>query len=312
MRSKPHIFAGNPLDRAPHLRNDKDLLSALLIHEDSRILPIWKLNILVNPGLKSHLSWKKVAEINKSVDIDDVVFLGLEGSVGRFAINLDTEINPCDDGSLDGSGVFREIRALASDLPEIDTPIAAQARAIIGWNTRNRFCAQCGSPTKTARGGYLRQCVNKDCGVRHFPRVDPVVIMMVVNNDTALLGRQSFWKPGMYSTLAGFIDPGESVEEAVRREVLEETGVVVGDVIYHSSQPWPFPSSLMIGCISNALSTQLNVDTTEVEAAAWFTRYEVKTGIRRILEGQPEDGSFHLPFEHSIAHQLAAWWVANG
>tara|TARA_A100001037_G_scaffold303204_1_gene336663 strand:+ start:13227 stop:14168 length:942 start_codon:yes stop_codon:yes gene_type:complete len=312
IRAEPHIFAGSPLDRAAHLRKDPAALEALLGHPESRILPLWQLKPLVTSGPSTSLAWQsadKLTEVNTS---EEVIFLGLDGDAGRFATGIEGEADPAESGGLKGSGTFEEVRGLASRLPANETSIAAQSRTLIGWHDRHRFCAQCGTPTKVTDGGYRRDCPNQDCQARHFPRTDPVVIMMAVKGDMALLGRQSFWVPGMFSTLAGFMDPGETIEEAVRREVFEETGVHVSDVMYHSSQPWPFPSSLMIGCIGQATSEDLNVDTREVEDAAWFTRDQVRTGIELALSGPPDDGSFHLPFPASIAHQLAAWWVDNG
>lgn len=312
IRPEPHIFAGSPLDRAAHLRKDPTALESLMGHPNSCVLPLWQLKPLVKIGPSTSLAWQPVEKLSGLQISGEVIFLGLDGSAGRFAAGIEGETNPSETGGLKGLGVFEEVRGLASRLPANETSIAAQSRTLIAWHDRHHFCAQCGMPTEHCDGGYRRDCTNKDCDARHFPRTDPVVIMMAVKDNMALLGRQSFWAPGMFSTLAGFMDPGETIEEAVRREVLEETGVHVGDVMYHSSQPWPFPSSLMIGCIGQAVSEDLNVDTQEVEDAAWFTRDQVRTGIELALSGPPDDGSFHLPFPASIAHQLAAWWVDNG
>jgi NAD+ diphosphatase len=312
IRAAPHIFAGSPLDRAAHLRKDPTALKSLMDHPDSCVVPLWQLKLLVTPGPSTSLAWQPMDKLSGVSTSGVVIFLGLDGSVPRFATGIEGEIDPSQTGPLKGSGTFEEVRGLASRLPANETSIAAQARTLIAWHDRHRFCAQCGMLTEHSDGGYRRDCTNQNCKARHFPRTDPVVIMMAVKDDMALLGRQSFWIPGMFSTLAGFMDPGETIEEAVRREVFEETGVRVGDVMYHSSQPWPFPSSLMIGCIGQATSKDLNIDTREVEDAAWFTRDQVRTGIELALSGPPDDGSFHLPFPASIAHQLAAWWVDNG
>ena len=313
IRAEPHIFAGSPLNRAAHLRRDPATLQELLARSDSKMLPLWQLKALVTTGTATNLAWQTVDGLTDDPRSNEVIFLGLDGETARFATGLDGEADPTKTGPpLRGAGTFEEVRGLASRLPANETSIAAQARTLIGWHERHRYCAQCGTPSELSDGGYRRDCPNEACGARHFPRTDPVVIMMVVKDDMALLGRQSFWVPGMFSTLAGFMDPGETIEEAVRREVFEETGVRVGDVMYHSSQPWPFPSSLMIGCIGRAISEDLKVDTREVEDAAWFTRDQVREGIELIKSGQPEDGTFHLPFPASIAHQLAAWWVDNG
>lgn len=312
IRSEPHIYAGSPLDRAAHLRKNPATLDKLMAMPESLVLPLWQLKTLVTSGSSTSLAWQPVDGLTDGAEPTDTIFLGLDGEAGRFAISVDGEADPTEFGVLKGTGAFEEVRALASRLPANETAIAAQARTLIGWHARHRFCARCGTPTRVSDGGYRRDCPNEACGARHFPRTDPVVIMMVVKGDMALLGRQSFWVPGMFSTLAGFMDPGETIEEAVRREVFEETGVRVGEVMYHSSQPWPFPSSLMIGCIGQAESEALNVDTREVEDAAWFTRVQVRTGIELAVTAPPDDGAFHLPFPASIAHQLAKWWVDNG
>ena len=312
IRSEPHIYAGSPLDRAAHLRKNPDALNALMANPESRMLPVWQLKTLVTAAPGTTLAWQAIDGLADGAASREVIFLGLDGDAGRFAVGIGGEADPVEAGALKGAGSFEEVRGLASRLPANETSIAAQARTLIGWHDRHRFCAQCGTPTEVSDGGYRRDCPNKACGARHFPRTDPVVIMMAVKGDKALLGRQAFWVPGMFSTLAGFIDPGETIEEAVRREIFEEAGVQVGDVLYHSSQPWPFPSSLMLGCIGQAESEELNVDTREVEDAGWFTRDQVRAGIQLALSGPPDDGAFHLPFPASIAHQLAAWWVDNG
>jgi NAD+ diphosphatase len=312
IRSEPHIYAGSSLDRAAHLRKDPDALNALMASPESRMLPVWQLKTLVTAAPATTLAWQAIDDLADGTASGEVIFLGLDGDAGRFAVGIGGEADPVEAGALKGAGSFEEVRGLASRLPADETSIAAQARTLIGWHDRHQFCAQCGTPTEVSDGGYRRDCPNKACGARHFPRTDPVVIMMAVKGDKALLGRQAFWVPGMFSTLAGFIDPGETIEEAVRREIFEEAGVQVGDVLYHSSQPWPFPSSLMIGCIGQAESEELNVDTREVEDAGWFTRDQVRAGIELALSGPPDDGTFHLPFPASIAHQLATWWVDNG
>ena len=273
---------------------------------------MWQLKALVTSGSSAALAWQPVNGLADDTGSSEMVFLGLDGDAGRFATGFNGEADPAQSGALQGAGVFEEVRALASRLPAPEAAIAAQARTLVGWHERHRYCAQCGAPTHLTDGGYRRNCTNDDCRARHFPRTDPVVIMMVVKGDMALLGRQSFWVPGMFSTLAGFMDPGESIEEAVRREVFEETGIHVDGVMYHSSQPWPFPSSLMIGCIGQAVSEELSVDAREVEDAAWFTRDQVRTGIELARSQPPDDGTFHLPFPASIAHQLAKWWMDNG
>ena len=176
------------------------------------------------------------------------------------------------------------------------------------WHARHRFCANCGQPTRAASGGWKREC--DGCGAQHFPRTDPVTIMLVVRHDPALgdvclMARQSRFPPGMYSCIAGFVEPGESFEDAVRRETLEETGLVVGSVRYLACQPWPFPSSLMIGCIAESLTSAITLDETELEAGRWFTRAEAEL----MLEGRHPEG-FTPPVHIAIANTLLRAWLA--
>jgi len=194
-----------------------------------------------------------------------------------------------------------DLRSLAiqGTLDAEDLAALAQARSYLYWHATNRFCGRCGGPLELKRGGVSRTCAS--CDVELFPRVDPVVIMLAVREDHCLLGRQARFAPGMYSALAGFLEPGETVEEAVRREVKEEAGIRIGRVAYHSSQAWPFPSSLMIGCHAEALSTEIERDAEELEDCRWFEREEV----RRMLAGTHPDG-LKAPFPMAIANRLIA------
>jgi NAD+ diphosphatase len=220
-------------------------------------------------------------------------------------------------GNLDGAPVFAVgdgvatapamrsptlMTALAA-MPAADAALYGIARSLIDWHVRHGYCANCGQPTAIARAGWARACAA--CGAQHFPRTDPVVIMAVEQGDRVLLGRQPSWPPGRYSTLAGFVEVGESIEEAVAREVMEEAGVHVGAVRYVASQPWPFPSQLMIGCIAAADGEALRIDTTELEDAFWATRDEV----RAALAG--EAGRFIAPPAYAIAHSLLAAWAES-
>ena len=178
----------------------------------------------------------------------------------------------------------------------------AQGAALLAWNQNHRFCARWGSPTEMRAGGYKRLCVQ--CGAEHFPRTDPVAIMLTVTRDRCLLGRGRHFAPGMFSALAGFVEPGETIEDAVRRETLEESGIRLGRVQYFASQPWPFPYSLMIGCFGEALNEDIHADLSELEACRWFERDEVRAG----LEKRHPDGIF-MPPKGAIAHHLIRTWV---
>ncbi|SON58352.1 NADH pyrophosphatase [Hartmannibacter diazotrophicus] len=210
-----------------------------------------------------------------------------------------------DDGALDGFQLI-DLRTLAIEGPLKggDLGIKAQARSLLHWNRTHRFCSVCGSETTMALGGYRREC--HTCGTHHFPRTDPVVIMLAVNGDRCLLGRQARFVTGSYSCLAGFLEPGETVEDAVRREVYEEAGIRIGAVAYHNSQPWPFPMSLMLGCYGEALTETVEMDSTELEDCRWFHRDEV----RQMVDGTHPDG-LRVPPGPTIARHIITHWLAS-
>jgi NAD+ diphosphatase len=192
------------------------------------------------------------------------------------------EVSPGTDEAGTPGGRFEELRPLSAELPEREAGLLAYARALSIWRARHRFCGACGAPTLPARAGHVLACSNRGCAQELFPRIDPAIIVLVTDGERALLGRQPSWPAGRYSTIAGFVEPGESVEDAVAREVLEETGIVVGEVSYHSSQPWPFPSSLMLGFHAQAASAAIECRDGELEDAQWFSREEVASGHPRV------------------------------
>jgi NAD+ diphosphatase len=301
--SRPIVFSGSPLDRAANRRRDGAWIAAQLEREDSRFLPFWRLNVLVK-SQKPELAWATPALRAAADARTGAVFLGMRDDVSHFALDLSPMTDPVSELGLAGSASFLELRAAAATLPAADAAIAAQGRQMLDWHARHRFCAVCGHSTAVKEAGYMREC--DECDAQHFPRTDPVVIMLVESGDRCLLGRQAAWPAGMYSALAGFVEAGESLEEAVRREVQEEAGIEVGEVRYHASQPWPFPSSLMIGCLARALSEQVTVDKTELEDARWFSRAE----IRKSLE-QPGAGGMFVPPPMAIAHHLIRSWAES-
>ncbi|ORX81315.1 hypothetical protein K493DRAFT_320706 [Basidiobolus meristosporus CBS 931.73] len=228
---------------------------------------------------------------------------------------------------------FIPTRPVSFKLPRGDAAILAQARAMIDWHVRNQYCPSCGRHTFMTDAGYKRTCQpapsaqtsdgRPPCispkGIHNFsyPRTDPVVIICTISpqGDRILLGRQKSWPPGMYSCVAGFVEPGESLEEAARREVREETGVILGTVMYHSSQPWPFPNSLMVGCIGRALSEQIQLEDLELDDAKWFTREEVLSGLQNPIEittkAELDPDQLRLPPGTAIAHQIIRTWAKN-
>lgn len=195
---------------------------------------------------------------------------------------------------------FAELRPLAAELPPGEAGLAAYARALHLWHGNHRFCGRCGAPTRAMQAGHVRQCTNETCGTQDFPRIDPAIIVLIKDGERALLGRQANWPPGRYSTIAGFVEPGESLEDAVVREVFEETGIEVDDVEYHSSQPWPFPASLMLGFTGRARTTQIRRNDGELDDARWVTREQIAAG------------EIALPLTHSISFRLIEDWFNAG
>jgi NAD+ diphosphatase len=302
----PHVFAGSPFDRASHLRRDGDWLAERLADADSRVLPLWQLKALIDPGEAPEIAWQPGDTLEAfGPDHDEIVFLGLKDEVAHFATGLNGVDNPAIGGSLQGRGKFIDVRSIAPQLGDGEAAILAQARSLVDWHARHRFCAVCGGATGMEDAGYQRKCTAEACGATHFPRTDPVVIMLVLKDDRCMLGRQPWWPKGMFSALAGFVEPGESIEEGVRREVKEEAGIEVGAVRYHSSQPWPFPSSLMIGCMAEALTEEVHIDGHELQEAGWFDRDE----ITEMVAAWHNMRAPRTPPPMSIAHQLCRAWL---
>lgn len=310
MSRPPHTFAGNPLDRADNTRRDTAEIDRLIGLPESGFLPLWNLRALVTAEDAPRLAWQPMPELKAFAgDAPDLVFLGLEGGGAKFAAGAFGDNDPAADGCLAGRGVFEEVRPLASRLPAGEAAIMGQARALVDWHNRHQFCAVCGAPTKISESGYMRACQDEECKAQHFPRTDPVVIMLITLGDRCLLGRNArFPTRKRYSALAGFVEPGESIEEAVRREVLEEAGITVGRVSYHSSQPWPFPSSLMIGCTGEAESAEIVVDQDELQDAQWISRDEVRACFESD-DHVSANGELEIPTSDAIAHHLIKSWV---
>ena len=304
MSHAPIAFAGSRLDRADHIRSDDTALAAL---RD------WRARLLLMDGLDpvltadGALAWGSLAD---AAEGSELVFLGIddgENLRGHFA-TVPAEVPATALQA--GPRSWQAMTVLDAD--ELAT--YGGARAMVGWHARHRFCARCGHATRLAKGGWQRTCENPACRAEHFPRVDPVTIMLVEHDGNLLLGRQPRFPAGRYSALAGFIEPGESIEEAVAREVHEEAGVRVRDVRYVASQPWPFPSSLMIGCHAYADDGTITVDRTELEDARWFSRAEVVEALAAVAQVagfEPTLAAFGAPPRTAVAHHLLQWWVAQ-
>ncbi len=310
MTAALNTFAGNPLNRSSNERRDRAWLEAALADPDARYLAFRNLDPLVRGGEASpRLAWRTRDALPDAEAAS--VLLGVRDDTPHLAV----DVSGAGDAALEtlaGADAFMGARDAGSTLPQEETGILAQARSLLDWHARNGFCATCGGATVPRLGGDMRRCTA--CNAEHFPRVNPVVIVLVADGDRALLANPTARRAPMYTCVAGFMEPGETIEEAVRREVFEETGVRVGAVRYHSTQPWPFPSSLMIGCHADAASAEIAVDHEEIGDAQWFTRDRVRVALASAGEGagpSPEAG-FGVPPPFTIAHQLIRAWVEAG
>jgi len=301
-----HSFAGNALDRADPKRRDPAWLTARLENASSRFVqfaddrPFVYLN---GDGVPSGIVC--AGPPHGGANRDEPVFLGVDDEDrAHFALAVATDDDGGVAGGVDDTIKLIDLRSLASQdlLRPADLGLLAHARSMLQWHGAHRFCSVCGKPSAFADGGYRREC--PACGRSHFPRTDPVAIMVVVDGDDCLLGRSPHFLEGVYSALAGFIEPGESLEEAARREILEESGIHVGAVRYHSTQPWPFVSSLMIGLVCEALSRDIVIDKEELEDVRWFSRAEALT----MLKDDHPDG-LKTPASYAIAHHLIRAFV---
>ncbi|HYN37625.1 MAG TPA: NAD(+) diphosphatase [Rhodospirillales bacterium] len=303
-------YSGCTLDRAGHRRGDEAWLTARLGDPASRFVPVWRDRILVEGADRPRVA-ALTGEAGQSACrlVEETVFLGVDDSGATwFACDLsghdEHRLTP-----LLGGNTFDDLGRVVTRLGTDEGAVLAYARSIVHWHRRHRFCGACGGRTEARQGGHLRVCTDAGCGVQQFPRTDPVVIMLVTRidpdsgNSVCLLARQKQWIPGLVSALAGFVEPGETIEEAVRREVHEETGLTTVAVRYYASQPWPFPASLMLGFRAEVDDAPLHVDREELEDARWFKRDEVAR-IRTL--------GLRLPFRGTIARSLVEGWLAEG
>ncbi len=288
-----NIFAGAFVDRSGHRRKDAAWLESALTRNDTVFVPVWGDKCLATdePHHTVLLERDDLAAFSGS----EPVFLGMYRDSPAFAIGIDAaEASPFAD-----RGDFHDLRYLGNVLPADEANLVAHARALVLWHGTQKFCGRCGAPMLATAGGNIRICSSDACGTQIFPRVDPAIIVLVTQHDQCLLGRQSSWPEGRYSTIAGFVEPGESLEDAVAREVLEETDIAVTDVHYHSSQPWPFPASLMLGFHAYGTSSKVTLNDGELEDAQWFSRKELNSGFPK------------LPPRLSIARRLVEDWLNN-
>jgi NAD+ diphosphatase len=281
----PITFTGAPLDRAEHRRRDPSWLDACRRDPEARALVVSEGGVLMGDDGPALVPTGDVA--------GETVLLGLLGGRPLFAV----------DGTESAPGPLTGLREIAGGLTETDAGLVAYAVALLNWHRRHRFCSNCGAPTESSDAGHQRRCPT--CGTLHFPRTDPVIIVRVIDGDRLLLGRQASWPDRRYSILAGFVEPGETLEQAVRREVLEESGVTVDSVEYVASQPWPFPSSLMLGFEARAAGGEPRADGNELADVRWFERSEIE-------DAAAGRGDILLPPGFSISRRLIDAWLDAG
>ena len=308
---------GAPLDRAAHLRASDAGQARLMEDPAARLLPVWQGKPLIAGEGRDRPGWLALDHPISRLASEPAVFLGLLEGAPRFALDISGWQPPEIDAaalaaffdpseqhhpSLPSDHRFAELRGVMTRLDTAAAELVATARALLLWHRSHRFCSACGVRSAAAEAGWRRSC--PACGTHHFPRSDPVVIMLVTRGNRLLLGRAPAWPPGMFSLLAGFVEPGETIEAAVRREVREEVGITVGRVDYLASQPWPFPASLMLGCAAEALDDAITIDPTELDDARWLTREE----LVEVFAGQHPQIKGARP--GAIAHFLIRNWLA--
>jgi NAD+ diphosphatase len=292
-----NILAGPYVDRAAHLRQDPAWFAAALADERSRAIPVWNSRNLIAEGDTPRAVYVELSQIPaERRNSADLILLGRFGDTSFFTYDIESiEPPPSPPGTR-----FEDLRLVASVLPMDEAGLLGYARAITSWRRRHRFCGTCGAQTVAAKSGHVLVCTDPSCRHEQFPRIDPAIIVLVSDGERALLGRQASWPVGRYSTIAGFVEPGESLEDAVAREVFEETGIEVDGIEYHSSQPWPFPASLMLGFTAHAVTTQVHLRDQELEDARWFTRADLASGTPLV------------PPNVSISFRLIEHWFNAG
>jgi NAD+ diphosphatase len=315
-RAQRHAFVTHAIDRIHSQRWDSGWLQENQHDPATRFIVVWQDQILLAGGPDAHILQVDKPQVDALCNLCpdapvDVVLLGRVDGITYFGLGIGDACPQLDDGA-SHPGHFLDLRGAAMQLEAEEGALAAQAKALVHWHRQHRFCGACGSITQSEEAGYQRRCTNADCGLVHFPRVDPAIIVLVTDADRCLLGRQPSWPQGRFSNIAGFVEPGESMETAVAREVWEETGIRIKSVQYHSSQPWPFPQSLMIGFTAEAASVEIRLNDGELEDARWFTRRAICDGLqqRTLRLPSPYSISFHLIedwFDAGDCGRLQAW-----
>ncbi len=301
LASRPNVYSSSPLDRIASRREDVAWIEQQLHAPETLWVPVWRnRNLVRGTEAGTPEAVYITGEMAETLRMQGGpwAFLGLLDGRATFAVDISTAEDPLPLLPPE-YGQFVDLRSVGWGVPNPEAAVLAHARGLMHWRARHRFCGVCGAVCDAKSSGHMVQCTA--CAAQHFPRTDPAVIMLVHRGDRALLGHSTrFPRATMYSTLAGFVEPGESLEEAVRREVLEESGVTIGEVNYHSSQPWPFPGNIMLGFYAEALTEEITIDPVELKDARWFTRHEMRNC---------DQFGFQLPRMDSIARRLIEDWI---
>lgn len=293
LRHPQNFYAGNSFNRLAERRRDAQWLADLLAQGDAYLLPLWQGRSLVLGGAAApSIALLKQEVLAQNVAAHELVFLGEFRGKYCFAVELQDNAAPLPPEQ----GEFHELRLIGGQMDRDEAGLLGYARALLMWRDKHRYCGRCGAANHSINAGHVLKCSNEACGLQHFPRLDPAIIVLVTDGERVLLGRQAQWPAGRYSTLAGYIEWAESVEEAVAREVREEAGVIIDEVEYHSSQPWPFPSSLMLGFIAHAATTDIERTDMELEDARWFSRADLV------------NGAIILPPVQAVSYRLIETW----
>ena len=303
--TSPHHLSHGGLDRNDLARSDASFIRQLVQEPGTRFVIVWRaLNFFTSgeTGL-SAMQCLSLDVVEAFLDNALAIYLGKDRTGNEYVCLDISEYDEDALTSLSQFGQFGDLREAAPSIPGDDGSVLAYAKAMCHWHSRLLFCSICGSPASSGQAGHTRTCANTDCAATHFPRTDSAVIVAITFEDKLLLGRQPVWPQGMLSVLAGFVEPGETLEHAVAREVYEEAGLMIRNARYQHSQPWPFPASLMVGFRAEAVADRLTINTREIETAAWFSREQI----------QQFDGiSHYLPRKLSIARRLIDEWVNEG